>query len=153
MPHSNHLLPYGVVTQKGGESSNYKCRLSHHFYLANLATVRLSKLYSRGTCPGWPHLGAATWYEVLGRNVPEFGAERLCLRRTWSWSIRGGSTKGRIDRGVDRPVPEISHESRDVLLRLYKYLVHWTFNAASLLWSPYYKKDQYLLEHVQHRVY
>ena len=33
-----------------------------------------------------------------GRNVPELGAERPRLWRTWGGSTRGGSTEGRIDR-------------------------------------------------------
>jgi len=34
----------------------------------------------------------------LGRIVPEFGADRPPLGRTWGGSTRGGSTLGRIDR-------------------------------------------------------
>ena len=34
----------------------------------------------------------------LGRIVPQLGAERPHLGRTWGGSTRGGSTEGRIDR-------------------------------------------------------
>jgi len=130
MPHSNHLRLYCVVdTRKGGVSSNY-ARLRHGWYknvehplvsvrhgeqvyrvridsktksTITWPTVRLSKLYSRGTCLlPWlapPCIGAATGYGVLGRNdqhrgrnVPELGTERPRLGRTWGGSTRGGST-------------------------------------------------------------
>jgi len=45
----------------------------------------------------------------------------------------------------------ISFKSKDVLLRLYKTLVRPHLEYCSSAWSPYYEKDKFLLERVQHR--
>ena len=45
----------------------------------------------------------------------------------------------------------ISFKSKDVLLRLYKTLVRPHLEYCSTAWSPYYEKDKFLLERVQHR--
>jgi len=78
--------------------------LSHHFYLA---ICTLNKTLQPGhvpwVAPPWRRhciwgVGAErprTWGGSslnLGRN------DRVCLRRTWGGSTRGGSTEGRIDR-------------------------------------------------------
>jgi len=53
------------------------------------------------------HQGGTTRHP--GRNVPELGAERPCLGRTWGGSTWGGSTEGRIDRKPsDPPTPRKS---------------------------------------------
>jgi len=55
-----------------------------------------------------PPLDMGCWggtTQHLERNVPELGAERPHLGRTWGGSTWGGSTEGRIDR-----YPKFHHE-------------------------------------------
>jgi len=74
--------------------------LSHNVYLA---IYTLNKTLQPGhmlwLAPPWHRhwcWGGTT--QNLGRIVPQLGAERLRLGRTWGGSTRGGSTEGRIDR-------------------------------------------------------
>jgi len=45
----------------------------------------------------------------------------------------------------------ISYKNREVMLRLYKSLVRPHLEFCVSAWSPYYSKDKYLLERIQHR--
>ena len=63
-----------------------------------LPTVRLSTLYSRVTCPGWPHLGAATGYGVLAERPSTWGGtSQNSGRNDRVWGGRGADRPGRID--------------------------------------------------------
>jgi len=110
MPHSDHLRPYGVVTRKGRESSNY-ARIRHGWY----KNVDCHTIFT------WPRQLYAYQNFTQPRNVPWLappwrcqliwgvGAERPSTwggtsqnlgqnDRVWGGSTRGGSTEGRIDR-------------------------------------------------------
>ena len=45
----------------------------------------------------------------------------------------------------------ISFKSKTVLLTLYKSFVRPHLEYCTPVWSPYYEKDKFLLEKVQHR--
>ena len=123
MPHSNHLLPYGVVVMwKGGESSKLIARAtsSRMVYYKNMErpTVSIrhgeqvcrvwidSKMKSIitcptvrlsklwGTCPGWPHLGRH-WLRGVGAERPS----------TWGGTSQNLGRNDRVwgGRGADRP--------------------------------------------------
>jgi len=65
------------------------------FFLTNCMPC-LSTLYSRGTCPGWPHLGAATGYgerpSTWGGTSQNSGRNHRVWGGRGADRLRGGST-------------------------------------------------------------